>query len=93
MTTFQVLDSRSLGQSAAMVAAGLFAICGLAVAIAPDATTAVAGYLVHADASALLPRSITPTSFVVGLVAWAAGAWLVAASVGMLYNRTARRHG
>jgi hypothetical protein len=93
MTTFQVLDSRALGQAAAMAAAALFAICGLAVAVAPDATTAVAGYLVHADASALLPRAITPTSFVVGVVTWAGAAWLVAVSVGVLYNRTARSHG
>ena len=92
-TTFQALDSRSLGQAAAIAAAALFAVCGLAVAIAPDATTALAGYLVHANTSALLPRSITPTSFGVGLVTWAGAAWLVAASLGVIYNRAGRRHG
>ena len=92
-TPFERLDPRALGSATAVVAASLFSLCSLAVALAPAATTTVAGYLVHANASALLPRSLSPASFVVGLIVWSAGAGAVFAAVAALYNRMARRDG
>ena len=92
-TTIEKLDPRSLGSAAAVVAATLFSLCSLAVALAPDATTAVAGYLVHANANALLPRSLSPASFLIGLIAWSAGAGAVFAAVAGLYNGMTRRDG
>lgn len=92
-TTIQQLDPGALGRATAAVTAMLFAACGLAVALAPDAATAVAGYLFHADVGALMPRSLSPASFAVGLVAWSAGVGMVFTAVAALYNRVARRRG
>jgi uncharacterized protein DUF5676 len=80
------LDARAFGLAAGTTAAALFLLCALAVAIAPGATTAFAGYMIHADLSGL-SRSLTFGSFVGGLVCWALCTaltfWLVAA----IYNR------
>jgi hypothetical protein len=80
------LDARAFGLAAGTTAAALFILCALAVAIAPGATTAFAGYLIHTDLSGL-SRSLTLGNFVGGLVCWAFGTaltfWLVAA----IYNR------
>jgi len=80
------LDTRAFGLAAGATAAALFILCAVAVAIAPGATTAFAGYMIHTDLSEL-SRSLTFGNFVGGLVCWALGTgltfWLVAA----LYNR------
>ena len=91
-TIIQQLDSWSLGRAAAAVTAMLFAACGLAVALAPDRATAALGYLFHADVSALA-RTLSPTSFAVGLLAWSVGIGAVFAAVAALYNRMARHRG
>ena len=57
------LDARAFGLAAGMTAAALFVLCALAVAIAPGATTAFAGYLIHTDLSGL-SRSLTFGTFV-----------------------------
>ena len=82
------LDARAFGLAAGTAAAVLFLICALAVAIAPEATTAFAGHLIHVDLSGMT-RILTLGSFVGGLVCWFACTtltfWLVAA----VYNRLA----
>ena len=80
------LDSRAFGLAAATVAASLFALCALAVAIAPTWTTALASSLIHLDLSGLA-RTLTWGSFFSGLVCWTLLTGLVFAAVGGLYNR------
>ena len=45
------LDARAFGLAAGSVAAALFTLCALAVAIAPVPTTAFVGSLIHLDLS------------------------------------------
>lgn len=80
------LDSLALGLAAASVAALLFTLCALFVALAPDATVAFASDMIHLDLSGLA-RSLTWGSFVVGLLCWTFGTGLVFAAAAALYNR------
>jgi hypothetical protein len=82
------LDARAFGMAAALVAAVLFTICALAVAVAPQPTTALAGYLIHMDLSGMT-RSMAFGRFVGGLVLWSLGTGLVFAAVAALYNSLA----
>jgi hypothetical protein len=84
------LDTRAFAIAAGATAAILFLICALAIAIAPDATTAFAGQLIHADLSAMT-RNLTLTTFVIGLVAWPLGAALSFWFAAVVYNRLAGR--
>jgi hypothetical protein len=80
------LDTRAFGMAAGATAAVLFTLCSLAVAVAPDATTAFFGYLVHMDLSGL-PRTLTLGSFIGGLVAWTLGTAITFALAAAIYNR------
>lgn len=80
------LDSRAFGLAAGTVAGTLFTLCALAVAIAPQATTALASSLIHLDLTGLA-RTITWGGFFTGLLCWTVGVGLVFAAVGGLYNR------
>jgi hypothetical protein len=84
------LDARAFGLAAGTGAAMLFLICAAAVAIAPEATTAFAGELIHADLSGMT-RTLTPGSFVAGLVCWFVGTALTFWFVAWTYNRLAGR--
>jgi uncharacterized protein DUF5676 len=84
------LDTRAFGMAAALVAAVLFTVCALAVAVAPQPTTALAGYLIHMDLSGMT-RSMTFGRFVGGLVLWSLGTGLVFAGVAAIYNRLTDR--
>ena len=84
------LDTRAFGLAAGAAAAILFLVCALAVAVAPDATTAFAGDLIHADLSGIA-RNLTLTTFVIGLVAWPVGTALSFWFVAALYNRLTDR--
>lgn len=84
------LDTRAFALAAGATAAILFLTCALAVAIAPGATTAFAGALIHADLSAMT-RTLTLTTFVIGLVAWPVGAALAFWVAAVVYNRLAGR--
>jgi hypothetical protein len=61
-------------------------VCALAVALAPDATTALAGFLIHADLAAFT-RTLTWGNFVGGLLGWGLGTALVFSLVAVLYNK------
>ena len=80
------LNTRAFGMAAGATAAVLFTVCSLAVAIAPDATTAFFGYLVHMDLSGL-PRTLTFGTFIGGLVAWTFGAAFIFGLAAAIYNR------
>ena len=80
------LDPRAFGLSAGLVAAALFTLCALGVWLVPQATTAMFGILVHADLSGIA-RTLTPGSFVAGLVCWTVGTAITCGAVASLYNR------
>ena len=80
------LDARAFGIAAGATAAVLFAICSLAVAVAPEPTTAFFGYLIHMDLSQL-PRTLTLASFIGGLIAWTLGTGLTFWFAASIYNR------
>lgn len=80
------LNTRAFGMAAGVTAALLFTVCSLAVAVAPDATTAFFGYLVHMDLSGL-QRTLTPASFIGGLVAWTFGTAIAFGLAAEIYNR------
>ena len=84
------LDARAFGTAAGAVAAALFTICALAVALAPESTTALASYLIHMDLSGMA-RTMTFGRFVGGLVIWTLGTALVFGSVAAIYNRLVAR--
>ncbi len=80
------LDSRAFGLAGGAVAAALFTLCALAVAIAPTWTTAVASHLIHLDLTGMA-RTITWGSYFTGLICWSIGTGLVFTAVGGLYNQ------
>lgn len=80
------IDPRAFGLSAGAVAALLFTLCGVGVWLAPQATTALFGMLVHADLSSIV-RTLTLSSFVAGLVCWTIGTAITFAAVAGVYNR------
>jgi len=84
------LDARAFGIAAGVVAAVLFTICALAVAVAPEATTAVASYLVHMDLSEM-SRTLTFGSFIGGLVIWTLGTAVTFGCAAAIYNRLVAR--
>lgn len=80
------LNVRALTLASGAVAAVLFALCALAVAVSPAGFMAAVGYISHADLSALA-RPITWGSFVVGLVSWTALTMVVVGAAAATYNR------
>ena len=86
------LDALAFGIAAGAAAAVLFTVCAAAVAIAPDATTAVASYLIHMDLSGM-SRSLTFGSFIGGLLIWTVGTGLTFWLFGSIYNRLTAARG
>lgn len=72
--------------SVGTVTAVVFTICAFFVAIAPEATAALIGYLLHINL-ANLTRPITWASYLAGLVGVSLVAALSAAAIAWLYNR------
>ena len=83
-------DARAFGMAAGIVAAVLFTICALAVAVAPVPTSALAGYLTHMNLSGMA-RTVTLGSFVGGLIIWTLGTAIVFGSAAAIYNRLVAR--
>ena len=80
------LELRAFAFAGGLTAAVLFTVCAVAVAVAPEATTAFAGSLIHADLSGIM-RTLTWGNFVLGLVVWTGGTALVFGSIAAAYNR------
>jgi hypothetical protein len=80
------LVPKAFGLATGVTAGMFFVLCALAVAIAPGATTAFAGYLIHVDLSGL-SRTLTFGSFVGGLLAWTIGTTVTFWLSALIYNR------
>lgn len=80
------LDSRAFGLAAGTIAAVLFTLCAMAVAIAPTWTTAVASAAIHLDLSGVA-RGISWGMYFSGVLFWSIGVGLVFAAAGVLYNQ------
>lgn len=80
------INVRAFGTAAGFMAGAVVIICSLAVAIAPEATTAFAGYVVHVDLSGF-SRTLNWGSFFAGLFFWTLGTGFVFGAAGSLYNR------
>ncbi len=83
------LDTKALVRATAAVMAVAYVVCFLFVAVAPGATTAVLGYVVHADLGGLA-RPVGLGSFAAGLVFWTVFVGLCAALTGWIYNHSVR---
>lgn len=79
------LESRLLGLAAAIAAAVSYAICALAVAIAPRAAASAFSYVLHIDLTGLA-RRVTWDSFIVGLIAFSLVTGLLVALAAAVYN-------
>lgn len=84
------VDSKALGASAGLIAAATFVICGVLVAIAPGATSAFFGWVLHIDLSAMA-RPITIASFFGGLILFSAFVGVCVGLTAKLYNRFTRK--
>ena len=84
------LNARAFGLAAGLTAAVLFILCAAAVAVAPGSTTALFGYLIHADLSGFT-RTLTWGSFAGGLILWSAGTGLTFALAAWFYNQLVAR--
>jgi hypothetical protein len=80
------LDVRAFGLAAGTIASVISAVCAVALLIAPDATRALAGYLIHSDLSGLAV-SVTWGSVLTGVIGWGLIAGLAFSAVAGLYNR------
>jgi hypothetical protein len=80
------LETSAFGLAGASIAALLFTICAVAVALAPEASVASASYMIHLDLTGV-SRSITWGSFFLGLICWSLGTGLVFATTAAFYNR------
>ena len=74
--------------SVGVVTAVASVICGILIALAPEATMAVVSYLFHIDLTGL-SRTITWGGFFAGLVVSVLTMMLGAAAVAWIYNRAA----
>ena len=83
------LDLEAVAKAVGTVAAMAYVVCAGLVALLPEAFTNAVGYVAHADLSGL-SRSISWTSFFVGLVAWTLACVLSATATGAVYNRLAK---
>ena len=81
-----LLNTRAFAFAAGLSAGALFILCAIAVAVSPGSTTAIAGFLIHADLSGIA-RTLTLASFLGGLCIWTVGTGIVFALVASIYNR------
>jgi hypothetical protein len=80
------IDSRAFGYSAGITAAVLFTVCAAFVELAPRATTAFLGLVVHMDLSGVA-RPLTLSGFIGGLLFWTIGTGLTFGFAASLYDR------
>lgn len=81
------LNARAFGFAAGTVAATISAVCAAALYLAPGATRALVGYLIHSDLSGLTP-AVSWASFFTGVIGWGVFAGLAFSSAAGLYNRS-----
>ena len=84
----KTLDARAFGLAAGTIAAVLTTVCALALVVAPRATSALAGTLIHLDLSEM-SRWLNWTTYFGALFGWSIGAGLIFWGAAALYNRFA----
>ncbi|MGH7695123.1 MAG: DUF5676 family membrane protein [Gemmatimonadaceae bacterium] len=84
------LNARFFGLAAAVVAAVTFVICAVVVAVAPGTMQGTLSYVLHVDLTQMT-RTISATSFFVGLVVFAAFFFVCAYCIAALYNALLER--
>jgi hypothetical protein len=82
------LNVRALSFASGIVAAASFAVCALAVALAPGLTSRFFSYVFHIDLTGL-SRMITWSSFFGGMLAFAIGVAIHVGLAAWAYNRLA----
>jgi uncharacterized protein DUF5676 len=79
------LKASAFGLAVGIVVAVGFTVCAFFVAVAPEATAAVIGYLLHINLAGL-SRSISWASYFAGVLAVAIWTGLWAAAAAKIYN-------
>ena len=82
------LKASAFGLAVAIVVAASFTVCSFFVAVAPEATAAVIGYLLHINLTGL-SRSISWASYFAGVVGLSIWSGLWAAVAAKIYNLAA----
>ena len=82
------LKASAFGLAVAIVVAASFTVCSFFVAVAPEATAAVIGYLLHINLAGL-SRSISWASYFAGVVGLGIWSGLWAAVAAKIYNLAA----
>jgi hypothetical protein len=82
------LQSRAFGLAAGITAAVLYSLCALLVAVNPGGATALFGFVMHLDLTAVA-RPLTFAGFLGGVVFWGVLVGLTFAFAARLYNRLA----
>ena len=80
------LNVRAVFLATGLVSAISYLVCAALVALRPEGTSRLFGYVLHIDLSSLT-RSITWPSFFVGLVAFTVVVGVHAAAAAWFYNR------
>jgi len=80
------IQSKALGLSAGLVVVSGFALCAIAVAIAPAGTMAFLGWVLHMDFTAVTGH-VSPGNFVGGVLLFGAYIGLLVGLTAALYNR------
>ena len=82
------LKVSAFGVAVATVVTASFTVCSFFVAVAPEATAGLIGYLLHINLTGL-SRSISWASYFAGVVAIAVWTGLWAAAAAKIYNLAA----
>lgn len=80
------IDTRAFALAAGAVAAVLFILCSIAVALSPTLSAEALSRLTHLALGDATPR-ITFGGFLIGLVCWTLGTALVFGGAAAIYNR------
>lgn len=82
------LDMKAFALAGGTVAAALFVLCAIFIALAPEATVWATRELFHVAVNG--PPAITWGGFIAGIVFWFTAAAASAAALAGLFNRWAR---
>jgi hypothetical protein len=84
------LDIRSFALASGVITAALTALCFAVWAVAPEASAAFFGYVMHMDLTAV-NRTVTLGSFIGGVAFWGLTVAAAAALLAWFYNRLVER--
>lgn len=81
-----MMNKTALANAAAVTSIILWIICSALVATLPSMMMTMSGHMLHADMTSV-GWTLAPIGFVVGLIIWAAIAWVTGWLIGFFYNR------